>query len=154
MSVWNVWHAARWICRTQKSPKIAIWTPSHNFVGLYLCNQGTYRQSEKKLVKQQYVHKMSPQYGDIVNIGPTAEIGPVVLGIPGNFNGCRVLTALLHGSQVMSISQTLQHWTEGATYVRQRDHHVGHWPTFLVVSPSLPVRDRNILDIQIRSVYT
>jgi len=22
----------------KKSPKIAIWAPSHNFVGLYLCN--------------------------------------------------------------------------------------------------------------------
>jgi len=31
--------------------KIAIWAPSHNFVGLYLRNWGTYRQSEK-LVKQ------------------------------------------------------------------------------------------------------
>jgi len=44
--------------------KIAIWAPSHNFVGLYLRNQGTYRQSEKKLVKQQYVLQMSPQYGE------------------------------------------------------------------------------------------
>jgi len=26
----------------KKSPKIAIWAPSHNFVGLYLRNQGTY----------------------------------------------------------------------------------------------------------------
>jgi len=37
---------------------IAIWAPSHNFVeivGIYLCNEGTYRQSEKKLVKQQYL---------------------------------------------------------------------------------------------------
>ena len=24
--------------------------------------------------------------------------------------------------------------TEGATYIRQGDHHVGHWPTFLVVN--------------------
>ena len=31
----------------KKSPKIAIWAPSHNFVGLYLRNQGTYRQLEK-----------------------------------------------------------------------------------------------------------
>jgi len=27
--------------------KIAIWAPSHNFVGLYLRNQGMYRQSAK-----------------------------------------------------------------------------------------------------------
>jgi len=32
--------------RCKKSPKIAIWAPSHNFVGLYLRNWGTYRQSE------------------------------------------------------------------------------------------------------------
>jgi len=39
MQVWNVLHAARWKCRTQKkSSKIAIWAPSHNFVGLYLCS--------------------------------------------------------------------------------------------------------------------
>jgi len=31
----------------KKSPKIDIWAPSHNFVGLYLHNEGTYRQSEK-----------------------------------------------------------------------------------------------------------
>jgi len=28
--------------------KIAISAPSYNFVGLYLCNWGTYWQSEKK----------------------------------------------------------------------------------------------------------
>ena len=33
-------------------------------------------------------------------------------------------------SQVVSVSQTLRRWTEGATYVRQDQHHVGHWPTF------------------------
>ena len=31
---------------------------------------------------------------------------------------------------VVGVSQTLWRWTEGATYVRQGDHHVGHWPTF------------------------
>jgi len=54
------------------------------------------------------------------------------LGTPANFNGFHVLAALLHGSQVVSVSQTLQHLTEGATYVWQGDHHVGHWPTFLI----------------------
>jgi len=39
----------------KNSQKFAISAPSHNFVGLYLCNKGTYRQSEKKLVKQQYL---------------------------------------------------------------------------------------------------
>jgi len=29
--------------------------------------------------------------------------------------------------------QTLRRWTEGTTYVWQGGHHVGHWPTFLVL---------------------
>ena len=33
---------------------------------------------------------------------------------------------------VVGVSQSLRRWTEGATYVRQGDHHVGHWPTYLV----------------------
>jgi len=39
-----------------------------------------------------------------------AEIDPVVWGTPANFNsfGFRVLAALLHGSQVVSVSQTLR----------------------------------------------
>jgi len=67
----------------------------------------------------------------MVNLGLlVAEIGPVVWGIPANFNGFRVLAALLHGSQVVDVSRTLRRWTEGATYVRQGDHHVGYLPTF------------------------
>jgi len=67
----------------------------------------------------------------MVNVGLlAAEIGPVVWGTPMNFNGFRVLAALLHGSQVVSVSQTLQRWTEGATYVRQDNHHVGIGPHF------------------------
>jgi len=38
----------------------------------------------------------------MVNFGPlAAQIDPVVCGIPGNFNGFRVLAALLHG---------IKHW--------------------------------------------
>jgi len=45
----------------------------------------------------------------MVNFGPlAAEIGPVVWGTPANFNGFRVLAALLHGTQVLGVSQTLQ----------------------------------------------
>ena len=62
----------------------------------------------------------------------TAEIYPVVWGTPANFHGFRVLVALLHGTPVLGVSQTLRRWREGATYIRQGGHHVGHWPTFLV----------------------
>jgi len=77
----------------------------------------------------EYVSPVCPQ--NMVNLGPlTAEIGSGVCGTPANFNGFRVLAALLHGTLVVGISQTLRRWTEGATYIRQGDHHVGHWPTF------------------------
>jgi len=65
----------------------------------------------------------------MVNFGPlAAEIGPVLWGTPANFNSFHILAALLHGSQVVVISQTLQRWTEGTTDVRQGDHHVGIGP--------------------------
>jgi len=45
-----------------------------------------------------------------VNFGPlAAEIDPVVWGTPANFNGFRVLAALLHGIQAVGVSQTLRH---------------------------------------------
>jgi len=67
----------------------------------------------------------------MANVGPlTAEIGLPVWGTPANFNGFRVLAALLHGTLVVGVSQTLWRLTEGATYIRQGGHHVGHWPTF------------------------
>jgi len=52
----------------------------------------------------------------MVNFGPLlAEIGLPVRGTPANFNGFRVLAALLHGSQLEDVNQTLRRWTEGAT---------------------------------------
>jgi len=72
----------------------------------------------------------------MVNVGLlTAEICWWVWGTPANFSGFRVLAALLHhlhGILVVGVSKTLRHWTEGATYIRQGGHHVGHWPTLLV----------------------
>jgi len=47
---------------------------------------------------------------NMVNFGIlAADIDPVVCGTPANFNGFHVLAALLHGSRVVSVSQTLQH---------------------------------------------
>jgi len=70
---------------------------------------------------------------NMVNFGPlAADIVSLVWGTPGNFNGFRILAALLHGPLVVGISQSLRRWTEGAAYIRQGGHHVGHWPTFLV----------------------
>jgi len=66
----------------------------------------------------------------MVNFGLlVAEIFTLVWGTPANFNAFRVLAALLHGTVVVGVSQTLRRLTEGATYIRQGGHHVGHWPT-------------------------
>jgi len=62
----------------------------------------------KKLVKQRYLLHMSP----------------------ANFNGFRVLAALLHVTLVLGVSQTaaLNRWRH--LYSAGR-HYVGHWSTFL-----------------------
>jgi len=60
----------------------------------------------KKLIKQQYLPHMSSQYGEL---GPlAAEIRSGVWGTPANFNGFRILGALLHGTLVVGVSQTLR----------------------------------------------
>jgi len=47
---------------------------------------------------------------NMVNFGPlAAEIGLPVWGTPANFSGFCVLAALLHGSQIVGVSQTLWH---------------------------------------------
>ena len=69
----------------------------------------------------------------MVNFGPlAAQIGTGVSGTPVNFNGFRVFTALLYGTLVVGVGQTLRRWTEDATYIRQGGHHVGHWTHILV----------------------
>jgi len=66
---------------------------------------------------------------NMVNFSPlTAEIGLGVSGTPANFNGFRVLAALLHGTLVAGINQTLRRWTEGATYIRQAAITLGIGP--------------------------
>jgi len=68
---------------------------------------------------------------NIENFGPlAAEICWRVWGTPATFNGFRILAALLHGTVVVGVSQTLQRWRDSATYIWQGSHHVGHWPTF------------------------
>ena len=83
----------------KKSPKIAFWAPSHNCIGLYLRNEGTYIDNRKKNLLNSNISSTCPD--NMENFGlVAAEIGPVVWGTPANFNGFRVLAALLHGSQV------------------------------------------------------
>ena len=89
-----------------------------------------YRQSEKKLVKHRYlIHNM-------VNFGLlTAEICWRVWVTPANFNGFRVLAALLHGTVVVGVSQTAA-LNRGATCSRQGGHHAHISSSILIALPS------------------
>jgi len=79
----------------------------------------------KQLVKQKYLPHMSLQYGEL---RPVAAIASVVCGTPANVHGFRVLAGLMHSTLAVGVSETLPRWTEGATYIRQGDHHVGIGP--------------------------
>jgi len=70
-----------------------------------------YRQSEKNLLNID----ISPTYPrNTVNFGLlTAEICWRVWGTPANFNGFHVLAALLHGTLVVGVSQTLRRLDRG-----------------------------------------
>jgi len=87
-----------------------------------------YRQSEKKLVKQQYVLHMYPQYGELRPTSSWDRSGR--LRHPCKFQRVSRLGSVTARHLVVGVSQTLRHWTEGDTYVWQSNHHVGHWPTF------------------------
>ena len=114
MQVWNVLHAARWKYRMQKIDKKSPSGRHRTTLSGYTFATRHVSTIGKKLVKQQYLLHMFPQYGEL---GPLAA-DPVVWGIPANFTGFRVLAALLHGTPVVGVSQTLRRWTEGATYIR------------------------------------
>jgi len=87
-----------------------------------------YRHLGKNLLN---INTSSTCRDNMVNFGPlAAESCWQIWGTPANFNGFRVLAALLHGTLVVGVNQTLRRWTEGATHIRQGGHHVGHWPTF------------------------
>ena len=84
--------------------KITISAPSHHFVGLCLCNWSMYRQSEKKLVKQQH---LSTCPHNIVNFGLlSAEIGSWVWGTRANFSRFCILPSLLQRHRSPEANQT------------------------------------------------
>jgi len=59
----------------------------------------------KKLVKQQYLLHMSPQYGELRLLA--ADVVSLVWDTPANFNGFRVLASLLHRRRSTEANQTL-----------------------------------------------
>jgi len=133
MQVWNVQHAARWKSRMQKSPK-----SHHLHTIVQLCrsisSQVQHTSTIRKKLLSSNMSSTCPH--NMLHFGAlAAEIVSLVWGTPANFNGFHfhVFAPLLHGSQLLGVSQTLRRWTEGATYVPQGGHHAGHWPTFLII---------------------
>ena len=86
--------AARCKCRTQKNRQKSPSGHHRTNSSDYLRNYGTYRQSEKNLLSS---NTSSTCPYNVVNFGAlAAEILSLVWGTPANFNGFRVLAALLH----------------------------------------------------------
>jgi len=65
-----------------------------------------------------------------INTSSTCPDNMVNFGAPQQISTGLRLGSVTARHLVVNVSQTLRRWTEGTTYVRQGDHHVGHWPTF------------------------
>ena len=87
--------------------KIAICAPSHNFVGLLSSQLRHASTIGKKLLSSDISSTCRYNMVNVGMVGSLAvEIISLVWGTPANFNGLRVLAALLHGTLLVGVSQT------------------------------------------------
>ena len=94
-------HAARWSTGRKKSPSRHHRT---TLLGCIFATKACIDNGKKTLSSN--TSSTCPR--NMVNFGPlTAEIGSGVWDTPDNFNVFRVLAALLHGTLVVGVSQTL-----------------------------------------------
>jgi len=105
MQVRNVLHAVCQKCRTQKTAKNSP-SAHHctNLLGYIFATKARIDNRKKNLLNS----NISPTHPhNMVNFGILVDgIVSLVWGTPANFNGSLVLTALLHGTLVLGISQT------------------------------------------------
>jgi len=102
-----VLHAACWKCRTQKIAKKSPSAHHRTTLSGYIIATKARIDNRKKNLLSSDTSATCPD--NMVNFVPlAAEINPVVWGTPANFNGFRILEALLHGSQVLGFSQTFR----------------------------------------------
>ena len=98
-------HAARCKCRTQKSRQKSPSGHHRTTSTGYVFVTKARIDNRKKNLFSSNISPTCPH--NMVNFGPlAAEIVSLVWGTPGNFNGFRVLAALLHGTLVVGVSQT------------------------------------------------
>ena len=130
MKVWNVLQAARWKYRTQKNCQKSPTGLHRTTLWGYIFATKAHIDNRKKLLSNN-ASSTSPQ--NMANFGPlTSETGWPVWGTPANFNWFRVLAALLHGIYYRVSAKLCGVEQRAPPIIRQGDHHVGHWPTFLV----------------------
>jgi len=100
-------HAARCNYRTQKLVKKSPSGHHHTTLSGYISATKARIDNRKKNLLSSNIS--STRFHNMLNFDPlVAEIGPVVWGTPANFNGFCVLAALLHGTPVLGVSQTLR----------------------------------------------
>jgi len=104
MQVWNVLQAARWKYRTQKWCKNPHLSTIAQICRAISSQQRHISTIGKKLLRQHCLFQMRLQYGELRPTNGWDRLAG--LGTQSYFNGYRVLTALLHGSQVVGVSQT------------------------------------------------
>ena len=98
-------HAARCKCRTQKSRQKSPSGHHPTTLSGYIFTTKACIDNQKKNLSSSNISYTCPH--NMVNFGPlAAEIVLLVWGTPGNFNGFRILAALLHGTLVVGVSQT------------------------------------------------
>ena len=149
--VWSVLRAARWKYRTQKWRKNRHLRTFAQICWVISSQLRHVSTIGKKLVSTNMSSRCSH---NMVNFGPrAADICCLLtsLGHPCKFQRVSRLGSITARHLVVGVSQTLRRWTEGRllyfhavsssfffnffsspnlSYVRQGDHHVGHWPTF------------------------
>jgi len=89
----------------QKSPKSSQSVHHRTTLSGYIFGTKAYIDNRKKNLLNSNTSPTCPY--NMVKFGPlAAEIILLVWGTPANFNGFRILAALLHGTLVVGISQT------------------------------------------------
>ena len=98
-------HAARCKCRTQKSRQKSPSGQHRTTLSGYIYATKARIDNRKKNILNSNISPTCPH--NTLNFGPlAAKICWRVWGTPANFNGFRVLAALLHGTLVVGVSQT------------------------------------------------
>jgi len=98
------WHAEN---TGRKNAKNSPSGHYHTTFSGYVLATKAYIANRKKNLLNRNTSSICPH--NMANFGPlTAEIGSGVWDTPANFNGFRVLAALLNGTLVVGVSQTLR----------------------------------------------